>query len=119
MINRISEIPFWGPEEQIRRFVNQHDNPDDYWEATFANLEKDGYYPDPSTEGKSNQFRYDTLVQSMAIEKVNSNHPSDKFPSGGTEEQKNDWLERHKADMNVAKNEIDVKYRISQQTITQ
>ena len=25
MINRISEIPFWGPEEQIRRFVNQHD----------------------------------------------------------------------------------------------
>jgi hypothetical protein len=28
MINRISEIPFWGPEEQIRRFVNQHDNPE-------------------------------------------------------------------------------------------
>lgn len=27
MINRISEIPFWGPEEQIRRFVNQHDQP--------------------------------------------------------------------------------------------
>lgn len=25
MINRISEIPFWGPEEQIRMFVNQHD----------------------------------------------------------------------------------------------
>ena len=25
MINRISEIPFWGPEEQIRRFINQHD----------------------------------------------------------------------------------------------
>ena len=27
MINRISELPFWGPEEQIRRFVNQHDQP--------------------------------------------------------------------------------------------
>ena len=25
MINRISEIPFWGPEEQIRRFIYQHD----------------------------------------------------------------------------------------------
>lgn len=25
MINRNSEIPFWGPEEQIRRFINQHD----------------------------------------------------------------------------------------------
>ena len=25
MIARISEKPFWGPEEQIRRFVNQHD----------------------------------------------------------------------------------------------
>lgn len=27
MINRISEIPFWGPEEQIRRFINKHDDP--------------------------------------------------------------------------------------------
>ena len=26
MINRISEIPTWGPEEQIRRFINQHDD---------------------------------------------------------------------------------------------
>lgn len=26
MINRISEIPYWGPEEQIRRFINQHDD---------------------------------------------------------------------------------------------
>ena len=25
MIERISELPFFGPEEQIRRFVNQHD----------------------------------------------------------------------------------------------
>ena len=25
MIERVSELPFWGPEEQIRRFVNQHD----------------------------------------------------------------------------------------------
>lgn len=25
MINRISELPIWGPEEQIRRFINQHD----------------------------------------------------------------------------------------------
>jgi hypothetical protein len=28
MIERISELPFWGPEEQIRKFVNQHDQPD-------------------------------------------------------------------------------------------
>lgn len=27
MIARVSEKPFWGPEEQIRRFVNQHDQP--------------------------------------------------------------------------------------------
>lgn len=27
MINRISEIPFWGPEEQIRKFINHHDDP--------------------------------------------------------------------------------------------
>lgn len=25
MINRISELPFWGPEEQIRRFISQSD----------------------------------------------------------------------------------------------
>ena len=25
MIARVSEKPFWGPEEQIRRFINQHD----------------------------------------------------------------------------------------------
>lgn len=25
MIERISELPFFGPEEQIRRFVNQYD----------------------------------------------------------------------------------------------
>ena len=28
MIARVSEKPFWGPEEQIRRFINQHDSPD-------------------------------------------------------------------------------------------
>ena len=120
MINRISEIPFWGPEEQIRRFINQYDSPDDYWEATFANLAKDGYYPDPSTEGKSNQFRYDTLVQSMAISRVNATLPaSQRYPVNGTEQQKADWLELHKVEMNVQKNDIDVTYRISQQTITQ
>ena len=26
MINRISDVPFWGPEEQIRKFINQHDD---------------------------------------------------------------------------------------------
>ena len=29
MIERVSELPFWGPEEQIRKFVNQHDQPDE------------------------------------------------------------------------------------------
>ena len=24
MIERISELPFWGPEEQIRKFINEH-----------------------------------------------------------------------------------------------
>ena len=86
MINRISEIPFWGPEEQIRRFINQYDSPDDYWEATFANLAKDGYYPDPSTEGKSNQLKYDTLVQSMAINRVDATlPPAQRYPVNGTE----------------------------------
>lgn len=27
MINRVSEIPFWGPEEQIRKFIYKHDDP--------------------------------------------------------------------------------------------
>ena len=29
MIERVSDVPFWGPEEQIRRFINQHDQPDE------------------------------------------------------------------------------------------
>lgn len=29
MINRVSELPLWGPEEQIRKFINQHDQPDE------------------------------------------------------------------------------------------
>ena len=28
MINRISEIPLWGPEEQIRKFIHMVDSPD-------------------------------------------------------------------------------------------
>ena len=28
MIERVSELPFWGPEEQIRRFINQNLNDD-------------------------------------------------------------------------------------------
>ncbi len=35
MINRISEIPFWGPEEQIRKFINQHDEPNSN-DGTFS-----------------------------------------------------------------------------------
>lgn len=27
MINRISEIPLWGPEEQIRKFIHMVDIP--------------------------------------------------------------------------------------------
>lgn len=38
MINRISEIPFWGPEEQIRRFINQHDDPDLLWSMSLELL---------------------------------------------------------------------------------
>ena len=39
MINRISEIPFWGPEEQIRRFINQHDKPDEDGKLTLDGKE--------------------------------------------------------------------------------
>lgn len=38
MINRISEIPFWGPEEQIRRFINQHDKPDENGELKLNDV---------------------------------------------------------------------------------
>lgn len=38
MINRISEIPFWGPEEQIRRFINQHDEMSELYEYTLGRL---------------------------------------------------------------------------------
>ena len=24
MIERVSELPLWGPEEQIRKFINEH-----------------------------------------------------------------------------------------------
>lgn len=120
MINRISEIPFWGPEEQIRRFVNQHDNPDDYWADTFAKLAEDGYFPDPSTSELPNQRKYDILVQSMAIDIVDADLPEDEwFPKEGSDEDKETWLAEHKAEMDVAKNDIDLKYRVSQQSITQ
>ena len=38
MINRISEIPFWGPEEQIRRFVNQHDEMSELYDDALRRL---------------------------------------------------------------------------------
>jgi hypothetical protein len=38
MINRISEIPFWGPEEQIRRFINQHDEMSELYDDALRRL---------------------------------------------------------------------------------
>jgi hypothetical protein len=38
MINRISEIPFWGPEEQIRRFVNQHDEMSELYDDALLRI---------------------------------------------------------------------------------
>ena len=69
MINRISEIPFWGPEEQIRKFINQHDDPmfvfenatDEVLDNALGELGYDGE-PDGSqrvqgTEGERDAFR--------------------------------------------------------------
>ena len=39
MINRISEIPFWGPEEQIRRFINQHDEMSELYDDALRRLD--------------------------------------------------------------------------------
>ena len=38
MINRVSEIPFWGPEEQIRRFINQHDEMSELYDDALRRL---------------------------------------------------------------------------------
>jgi hypothetical protein len=50
MIKRVSEVPFWGPEEQIRRFINQHDQPYD-----------DGNFPDNKTQLTISQERIENL----------------------------------------------------------
>ena len=42
MIARVSEKPFWGPEEQIRKFINQHDSTDDMLDASLLLLGYEG-----------------------------------------------------------------------------
>ena len=68
MINRISEIPFWGPEEQIRRFVNQHDEMLDIYRSKilkdFAGaVDRDGNpidkEPSVYTDEQWAEFTYD------------------------------------------------------------
>ena len=38
-MNRISEIPYWGPEEQIRRFINQHDEMSELYDDALRRLD--------------------------------------------------------------------------------
>ena len=52
MIERISELPYWGPEEQIRKFVNQHDQPGG---------EGDGEFPSGATQLSISQERIENL----------------------------------------------------------
>ena len=56
MIARVSEKPFWGPEEQIRKFINQHDEPeilldDALYRLKLATMEEiEGLSTDVKTE---------------------------------------------------------------------
>lgn len=38
MINRISEIPLWGPEEQIRKFIHRVDDNVEMLDSSFAKI---------------------------------------------------------------------------------
>lgn len=52
MINRISEIPFWGPEEQIRRFINQHDEMSELYDDALKRLDPNIHVDDFPTEAE-------------------------------------------------------------------
>ena len=100
MINRISEIPFWGPEEQIRRFINQHDDPiEAFGQATVEMLQY-----------ALNKLQYDgpelTTAEEMRL--AIKNLIKNKAPSSYTEEQKEEYFKQHIAN-----------YLPYQQTITQ
>ena len=66
MINRISEIPFWGPEEQIRKFVNQHDEPSEMYDEALRKLGVDEATIASLTTVEAKQNELKTRVKALA-----------------------------------------------------
>ena len=88
MINRISEIPLWGPEEQIRNFIAKNDGADivDFALENFfkqnPDVEQHEGWKDKSAQEKQTLFK--ELVISTAPD------------SDMTDLQKDDYYERNK-----------------------
>lgn len=66
MINRVSEIPFWGPEEQIRRFINQHDDPTLLWDMSLQRLQVE---TSPNVTDNEKKRQWEEKFQELAEEK--------------------------------------------------
>ncbi len=88
MINRISEIPLWGPEEQIRKFIAKNDG-NDIVDFALENFFKQN--PDVEQPGWKELSKQEK--QTMFKESVISTAPnSDDM----TDEEKDDYYEQNK-----------------------
>ena len=65
MINRVSELPFWGPEEQIRRFINQHDEMSELYDVALKRLSPTINVGDFPTESQKNAKLKELIVSSV------------------------------------------------------
>jgi hypothetical protein len=78
MINRISEIPFWGPEEQIRRFINQHDEMSELYDDALRRL-----YPNINVDNFPTEAKKKAKLKELIVSLVGEIDISfDKFTIG-------------------------------------